>query len=148
MYIKLFVPGTPIPKGSTKAFVVKGRAITTATNGAKQKPWASSISYTAMQFMQFTKPVLGPISLAVTFFMPRPKGHYGSGKNNASVKASAPQCHITKPDLDKLVRCVKDALTGVVWKDDSQVCLIEYASKEYETATKCPGVEIEVRELL
>ena len=29
--------------------------------------------------------------------------------------------HTVKPDLDKLVRAVKDALKHVLWKDDAQV---------------------------
>jgi Holliday junction resolvase RusA-like endonuclease len=145
--IEFFVPGVPVPKGSAKAFVVKGRAIVTQDNGAKQKPWASSISYTAMQSMRFEKPVQGPVSISLTFYMPRPKGHYGSGKNSALVKDSAPQHHVSKPDLDKLVRCVKDALTGVVWNDDSQVCQITDTEKLYETASRGVGVKIRVTKL-
>lgn len=30
--ISFFVAGTPQPKGSTRAFVVKGRAVTTSSN--------------------------------------------------------------------------------------------------------------------
>ncbi len=142
--IDIFVPGTPVPKGSAKAFVVKGRAIVMQDNRDSQKPWASSISYTAMQAMKFEKPVSGPVSISLTFYMPRPKGHYGSGKNSDLVKDSAPQHHVTKPDLDKLVRCVKDALTGVVWNDDSQVCEISKAEKLYETVSRGVGVKISV----
>lgn len=142
--IDIFVPGIPVPKGSAKAFVVKGRAIVTQDNGAKQKPWASSISYTAMQAMRFEKPVSGPVSISLTFYMPRPKGHYGSGKNSALVKDSAPQHHVSKPDLDKLCRCVLDALTGVVWNDDSQVCRMPEVEKLYETLSRGVGVKISV----
>ena len=145
--IDIFVPGVPVPKGSAKAFVVKGRAIVTQDNGAKQKPWASSISYTAMQAMRFEKPVSGPVSISLTFYMPRPKGHYGSGKNSALVKDSAPQNHVSKPDLDKLIRCVKDALTGVVWNDDSQVCRITETEKLYETVSRGVGVKIRVTKI-
>jgi len=147
MILDIFVPGTPVPKGSAKAFVVKGRAIVTQDNGAKQKPWASSISYTAMQFMKFQKPFTGPMSISLTFFMPRPKGHYGSGKNSATVKESSPRHHVQKPDLDKLIRCVKDALTGVVWNDDSQVCEITETVKQYETVSRGVGVRIQVKRL-
>jgi Holliday junction resolvase RusA-like endonuclease len=43
------------------------------------------------------------------------------------------------PDLDKQIRSILDALTGVAYGDDSQVTRI-LASKEYGS----PGVEIEV----
>lgn len=30
--------------------------------------------------------------------------------------------HTKKPDVDKLFRMLGDAMTGIVWRDDSQVC--------------------------
>jgi crossover junction endodeoxyribonuclease RusA len=53
--------------------------------------------------------------------MPRPKGHYGSGKNELTVKNSAPKYPDKKPDCTKLLRALEDALTGILWIDDSQV---------------------------
>jgi Holliday junction resolvase RusA-like endonuclease len=32
-----------------------------------------------------------------------------------------PSWHIVRPDADKLIRAVLDALTGKVWRDDCQV---------------------------
>ena len=144
--IEFFVPGIPIPKGSAKAFVVKGRAIVTQTNGDKQKPWASAISYTAMQNMKFQKPLDGPFGVELTFYMPRPKGHYGTGKNVHTLKESSPDHHTSKPDADKLLRCVLDALTSVVWNDDSQVCEIS-VFKKYETVSRGTGAKITIRRI-
>jgi Holliday junction resolvase RusA-like endonuclease len=42
------------------------------------------------------------------------------------------------PDLDKLIRAILDALTGVVWRDDGQVVDI-VASKVYADT---PGVDV------
>ncbi len=140
--ISFFVAGTPVPKGSAKAFVVKGRAIVTQDNGAKQKPWASAISYTAAQHKSAL--IIGPVSISVIFTMPRLKGHYGTGSKAALIKQNAPLYHTSKPDLDKLLRCVKDALTGVIWKDDSQVAIVSRLSKSYGDR---PGVLITVEEL-
>ncbi len=144
--INIFVPGVPVPKGSAKAFVVKGRAIVTQDNSSKQKPWASSISYSAMQAMNHARPLSGPFSVNLTFYMPRPKGHYGTGKNSAFIKDSAPGNHVSKPDADKLLRCVLDALTDVIWVDDSQVCEIA-VSKQYETISRGTGVKIQIRSI-
>ncbi len=137
MIVSFFVAGNPVAKGSAKAFVVKGRAIVTQDNGEKQKPWASIITYEAA--LRVSKYIESePVSLTLDFVMPRPKGHYGSGKNEGRVKDNAPIYHTVKPDLDKLVRCVKDALTSVVWKDDSQVVIVK-ARKKYGIR---PGVTI------
>ena len=129
--IDFFVGGVPVPKGSAKAFMRPGAKYPTVMqdNRDKQKPWASAIGYAAQREVQEVIQD-GPISIRVGFYMPRPKGHYGTGKNVGVLKGNAPYYHTSKPDLDKLIRCVKDALTGIVWKDDSQVVMVE-ASKMY-----------------
>lgn len=143
--MKFFVSGTPVPKGSAKAFVVKGRAIVTQDNGARQKPWASAIGWHAQQMMEGAPLIAGPVAIGLIFTMPRPLSHYGTGKNSRSLKETAPAWHISTPDLDKLIRCVKDALTGVVWRDDSHVASIDSATKVYG---ETPGVSISIRYLL
>ena len=75
--------------------------------------------------------------LRLVFWLPRPKGHFGK----KGLKPSAPADHTTKPDLDNLIKAIKDALKGLVWVDDSQVCRL-VADKKYGAE---PKVEIEVR---
>ena len=57
--------------------------------------------------------------LQACFWLPRPKGHFGTGKNAGKLKKSAPLYCSTKPDLDKLLRAVCDALwqSGVLSSD-------------------------------
>lgn len=76
------------------------------------------------------EPILGPIMLSVVFYMPRPKNHYGSGKNASCLKDSAPEYHISRPDADNFLKLIFDALNGIFWKDDSQICWVE-AQKKY-----------------
>lgn len=124
-----FAPGIPRPKGSTKSFVVKkgpkaGKVVTTSTN-ENLKPWQATVALAASAAK--LRPVDGAVKIEITFALPRPRGHYG--KNG--LLASAPKQPATKPDLDKLVRAIFDALTGVAWNDDAQVvwigCLKLYA---------------------
>lgn len=49
--------------------------------------------------------------------------------------------HLKKPDLDNLVKGIKDAMKGIIWKDDSMVVSLT-ARKVYGDV---PGVKIEVR---
>jgi Holliday junction resolvase RusA-like endonuclease len=142
--ISFFVPGVPTPKGSAKGFYIKAldRVVITQDNGAKQKPWASMIAVIAQDL--FSKPIEGPVMISMAFRMPRLKGHFGSGKNAGVVKATAPVYHVSKPDCDKLQRCVWDALTGIAWKDDSQVAIVAHASKKYGDN---PGVFIKISEI-
>lgn len=133
--ITLTVHGTPIPKGSAKGFVIRGtnRCIITQNNRDKQKPWASAIQQAALDEVgnEFRPVTSGVFIKSMLFYFNRPKSHYGSGKNANTVKASAPLHHVTKPDLDKLERCALDALTGIIWKDDSQVYHFGEHGKEY-----------------
>lgn len=69
-----------------------------------------------------------PIGVSVSVALPRPKS-----------LARKQTSHVKKPDLDKLVRAVLDALTGIGYEDDSQVTMID-AIKEYVKDGQMPGV--------
>lgn len=127
-----FVAGVPVPKGSAKAFMNKGMKfpVVVQDNAEKQKPWASAVAYTAQQAgVEYIE--RGPVALGVVFYMQRLGSHFGTGKNAGVLKPSAPTYHTAKPDLDKLLRCIKDSLTGVAWKDDSQVAVVLKLEKVY-----------------
>lgn len=122
------VRGLPIAKGSAKAFYVPAlkRAVVTQSNKAKQTPWVSAIREAVFEECgRDVTPVGGVVVInRMEFFFPRPKSHYRTGKHASDMKADAPNYHTSKPDVDKLERCVLDALTGVLWKDDSQVAYV------------------------
>ncbi len=84
------------------------------------------------------------IRLDMTFVLPRPKGHYGTGRNAGKLKASAPRHPKGRSDLDNYVKFCMDCITGMgkVWKDDSQVVSLT-AVKRYGEQ---PRTEIEVIE--
>lgn len=130
MTLSFTVHGVPIPKGSTKAFMRPGMRfpIVTADN-TKTKPWANTIKVMAQLHAPEGGPWQGPVSLSVMFTMPRPKS-----------LPKKVQHHVKKPDLDKLLRTVKDALKGVIYHDDSQVTDV-VMSKRYGEQ---PGVTVQV----
>jgi len=65
----------------------------------------------------------GALKLTVVIERPRPAGHYGTGRNAGQLKDSAPRWPTPRPDTLKIVRAVEDALTGVLWRDDSQIVM-------------------------
>lgn len=71
-----------------------------------------------------------PLQVDLWFYMPRPKGHYGTGRNEGKLKDWAPTMHTKKPDIDNLRKLVMDAMTGIFWRDDSLVCK-GFTVKEY-----------------
>lgn len=142
--------GVPAPQGSHKAFVVtskktgKPSAIVT-DDSSKTKPWKQTVKHAALDAADHLPPLDGPVSVMVTFRLPRPKGHYGTGRNEHLVKNSAPAFPAVKPDLDKLVRSTLDALGEAgVWRDDAQVVQLQ-VRKVYADRDGIAGAHIEIR---
>ena len=75
-------------------------------------------------------PIEGPISVSLPFSMPRPKSHYRTGRYSHLLKDNVPSLHVSKPDIDNIIKFYLDAMTGSFWRDDASVCTIE-ASKIY-----------------
>jgi Holliday junction resolvase RusA-like endonuclease len=138
--MRIVVHGIPAPQGS-KRHVGGGRMI---ESSAKVKPWREAVKWAALERCDLPF-LVGPVRVLVEFYLPRPMGHYGTGRNEGEVKASAPTRPHRKPDLDKLIRSTLDGLgESGVWGDDSQVVYIE-ACKWYADE-RPPGALIEVRE--
>ena len=76
------------------------------------------------------EPITGPIKLVVVFYFGRPKNHYRTGKNSAMLRDDCPEWHIAIKDIDNLQKLIFDALNGIFWKDDKQICWVD-AQKRY-----------------
>ena len=145
--MKFFCPGIPAPKGSARAFFVKslGRAVITAAN-AKTRPWEQAIRAEAENARERAPATVAPVRVSATFFLPRPKGHFGA----RGLKPNAPRRFAKKPDLDKLVRTLFDALIGVAFVDDAQVDSVvarkRFTDDGEPDPSMVPGVRVEVVE--
>ncbi|MCP3885140.1 MAG: RusA family crossover junction endodeoxyribonuclease [Propionibacteriaceae bacterium] len=84
------------------------------------KAWRRDIGIIARQAMT-GEPWTGAVEISLRFIHLRPKSHFGTGRNADLMKSSAPVFKISKPDGVKMQRAVEDALTGIVYKDDSQI---------------------------
>ncbi len=130
--ITFTVYGVPQPRGSKSPWIPKradgspvtknGRiVIATMDSNKKSRSWMNDVHAAAVAAYRGDL-LAGPVSLAIVFYLPRPKSHFGTGRKSGTLKASAPRHHVQKPDSDKLLRGVKDALKGVIYRDDCQVC--------------------------
>ena len=119
--VRFFVPGVPAPQGSKRHV---GRGIMVESSKAVG-PWRERVALAAHDVMIAGQmPVFsGAVEVLLDFVMPRPK----SAPKGRYVPAAK------RPDLDKLCRSCLDALTSVVFSDDSQVVRI-VASKELAAA--------------
>ena len=101
---------------------------------AKQRPrWSGKFMYSPKS--EWEKSIADQLSLInyqfneavrvdMTFYMPRPKNHYRTGKFSHILKASSPKkWHTSKPDRDNLDKAVLDCMTkSGIFSDDSIVC--------------------------
>ncbi len=141
---KFFVPGIARTAGSKSAFKDKRGKIHLTHAGKYSKDWMDSVKWFALKdYGERTVLLTCPIALTLTFFQRRPKGHYRTGRNAGLLRDSAQQYPVSKPDLTKLTRAVEDALTGIVWKDDSQV-IRQDTKKLYCGLEDKAGVFIEI----
>ncbi|WP_050670494.1 RusA family crossover junction endodeoxyribonuclease [Luteipulveratus halotolerans] len=139
--VSLHIAGDPIPQGSKKIGRHGRRPVILDDNDAKLKPWRARVTLGARQAMLGRPPVDAPIELRIVFMIERPRGHYGTGRNAGTLRASAPMRPAVKPDVDKLERAILDALTGVVYVDDGRV-VDTHVSKIYAPEPTGAGVLI------
>jgi Holliday junction resolvase RusA-like endonuclease len=125
--LRFDVPGIPAPQGSKNAWGQE--------DNPRTKPWRAAVAARASEAMAGQPLLTGALQLDVVFEFPRPKSHYGTGGNSGRLKASAPRFHTARPDADKLTRAIGDALTGIVYRDDSQIARLNVAKLYAETAS-------------
>jgi len=124
MTYTFFVVGDPRTKGSKSLYrMPNGRYRMVEAGGNKLKKWMRSVEDRALH--TFKKPIEGAIRVDCCFQFKRPK----------SVK-NRPIPHV-RPDLDKLLRAINDALTGVAFKDDAQVTKIVATKRYTESDAGC-----------
>jgi Holliday junction resolvase RusA-like endonuclease len=144
LHVEFFVPGKPATAGSKRGFVNKktGRVIMVPDN-ERSVPWTTNVQGHALQAMHGKCVASGPVLLVISFVLDRPKGHYRTGKHAGELRPDAPAFSTSKPDCTKMLRCIEDALTGIVWKDDAQVAL-QITSKPYANPGETPGAQVRV----
>ncbi len=126
--ISFFVPGVPVTQGSK---TLKGRYMAEAS-GPRLKAWRTAVGWAARQAHRGPPaPLSTPLAVTLNFTFQRP----------AKPSRGYP-CTSGGQDIEKLVRAVHDALTGIVWTDDSQ-CVDIRAIKTYGERA---GVSVEVRQ--
>lgn len=131
--LEFFAPGAPAPQGS-KNQDRHGRMYESAKGLGD---WRKAVWAYARQAMRTWQPIPAgvPVYAELQFVMPRIK---------ALPKTKATPPHTKKPDADKLSRAVFDAMTGVVYADDSQVTRY-LADKRYAEPGERTGVHVLVR---
>jgi Holliday junction resolvase RusA-like endonuclease len=144
----IYVPSVPVAQPRVKATSRCGRAgvytPTTIKNAdGTKKP------HPIVQFKHEVKeacrkeyqdaPLKGPLEVNVTAVFPR--------KNFPKKQGGGRVYHTAKPDRDNLDKAILDAMKGIIFEDDKQVCRGSI-SKVYAAIDEQPHVEVIVVELI
>lgn len=81
----------------------------------------------------------GPLGMVLTVYRSIPKSF---SKKKAALAEDGEIRPVSKPDMDNYLKGVKDALKGVIWKDDSQVVEV-FAQKRYSAR---PRIEVKIKQ--
>lgn len=127
--IRFEVRGVPVPQGSTRAYVCKGHAVVTNKN-PRLNQWREAVSNEARKV---APPALLEGALNVTCYF-----RFEASKSRKKQGMTM----FSRPDIDKLLRAVLDACTGVLWHDDAQVQILR-GQKVYLSP---PGCRVTVRQ--
>jgi crossover junction endodeoxyribonuclease RusA len=130
---RFFVAGSPVCMGSSRAALHHGRAILVQHNGGKIKTWQRAIQVVASAHAP-EAPLDCPMRVLLGFHLRAPK------------KPKFPAAPAARLDADKLARAALDALTGMIYRDDSRVVRLA-VSKLWAAPDELEGVDILVEEL-
>lgn len=130
--MKLIIPVIPTAKGRPRLSTRGGfaHAYTPAKTRHAEEEFAREV-----RRLYRGEPIAVPIAVIVVFFMPIPASE---SKRHKEFLECTP--HSKRPDKDNLMKLVKDACNGILWKDDALI----YQTLETKVYSKVPRVEIEV----
>jgi Holliday junction resolvase RusA-like endonuclease len=137
--IRFLVPAIPIAQPRQRHRVVSAGGRYFASNYTPAKDPVNAFKAAvqlAANRVYAGPPLVGPLRMDLVFVFPRPKSvpkKLGSGR----------QWHTVKPDRDNLQKSVQDALNGLLYRDDSQICdgvVLKFRAAEGEQ----PHVEVTV----
>ncbi len=133
--ISFTVFGEPIAQGRPK-FARIGNHVS-AYDPAKSRSYKAIVRDEAIKYKP-DKPLEGPLALSVMVYKSIPKSLSKKRTQQALEGELRP---ITKPDLDNVIKGIKDSLKGIIWRDDSQVIALQ-AGKWYSDR---PRVEVTIK---
>lgn len=142
-HVSFDVPGLVATKGSHKAFMRPGMKFPVVVDdNPHEKDYRARVALAASTAMHGAPMLDGPLELYVAVFLPRPKGHFGA----RGLKPAAPLHPTVKPDSDKILRSVQDALEHIVYEHDAAI-VSATVRKCYVFGTQKPQTAIIVRQV-
>lgn len=136
--IRIVIIGEAVAQGRPKFRQQKNFVMT--YDPPKSREWKDYARMVAASQMMGSPLKDGPLSLSLCVYRSIPTSWSKKKRGEALAGLIRPT---TKPDLDNYLKSVKDAMKGIVWKDDSQV--VDYHSPFGKWYSDKPRIEITVK---
>jgi len=133
--IEFSIPGKPTAKARARSSW-KGGKVQHYTPG-KTAAYESTVALFGSQAMGGKPPLDGPLMVHITAHMPIPASW---SKKKQAMASDGDLLPTSRPDLDNIIKAVKDGLNEICWHDDSQIVSV-IAHKIYGDK---PMVEVSV----
>ena len=123
--IEIIIPGKPIAKKRPR-FARVGKGVRAYSDqGTEEGRFLLFLQASGYQAMS------GPLAVDLEFVLPRPKSHYGTGRNSGQLKwKMLDALPVSKPDVDNFTKFALDVCNGILWRDDAAVVRLS-AFKRY-----------------
>ncbi len=128
--IEFFVPGPPVPQPRPRVYRGATGGVRTVSNTGKVKAYKQVVALCA-RVACGPVPFPDPVQVSLLFLMARPKRLRGKDR----------EWHWCTPDIDNMIKSTLDALKGICWVDDGQVCRL-LARKQYAAKGEPCGVRV------
>ena len=122
----IIIPGSPIAKKRPRFFRRGGHV---GVFNSQETEEGKTMWHIKSQFNSIMIPSAIPVEIECRFEMPIPKSMPKRDQKAIEAGFCGP-AHVKKPDVDNLLKYLKDCCNEVVWHDDSQVVSVA-ASKVY-----------------
>ena len=116
MIVLFTVPGQPVAKGRPR-FARRGAGVVAYTP-QKTANYEAQVRVSATAAMDGIDPIAGPLELSIRCVLQIPASW---SKKKKDMAALGVVCATKKPDIDNVIKGIKDACNGVCWVDDAQV---------------------------
>ena len=129
MEIKFTVPGQPKGKQRPRVCRINGRSVAYTPRQTIEYENLIRASYTAISKAKFERNL--PLEISILALFPIPK--YAS-KKTKELMINGYIFPTKKPDGDNIIKAILDALNGVAYRDDSQICRVYFEKMYAENA--------------
>lgn len=137
MKISFIVPGNPQGKARPRVCRANGKSITYTPRKTVEYERLIRASYSSISKFKFEKNI--PLEISILALFPLPKN---SSKKFVNAALNNEIYPTKKPDCDNITKVICDALNGVAYYDDSQICKV-YFEKKYAQFS-CVKIEINI----